>query len=97
MDNQNMTYPELRDLLVERNKTQLAKPVSACIVFAESNWPDRHYPLRSRTYEVSSDNKAFPAELLLHQPVRFLLGWHRPDGSPRLVHEGLRQQGRLGR
>ena len=59
MDNQNMTYPELRDLFVERNKTQLAKPVSACIVFAESNWPDRHYPLRSRTYEVSSDNKAF--------------------------------------
>ena len=44
MDNQNMTYPELRDLFVERNKTQLAKPVSACIVFAESNWPDRHYP-----------------------------------------------------
>ena len=37
MDNQNMTYPELRDLFVERNKTQLAKPVSACIVFAESN------------------------------------------------------------
>ena len=45
MDNQNMTYPELRDLFVERNKTQLAKPVSACIVFAESNWPD---PGRSR-------------------------------------------------
>lgn len=41
MDNQNMTYPELRDLFVERNKTQLAKPVSACIVFAESNCPDR--------------------------------------------------------
>lgn len=54
MDNQNVIYPELRDLFVERNKTQLAKPVSACIVFAESNWPDRHYPLRSRTYEVSS-------------------------------------------
>lgn len=59
MDNQNMTYPELRDLFVEHNKTQLAKPVSACIVFAESNWPDHHYPLCSRTYEVSSDNKAF--------------------------------------
>ena len=59
MDNQNMTYPELRDLFIEHNKTQLAKPMSACIVFAESNWPDRHYP--------------------------------------RLGHEGLRQQGRLGR
>ena len=59
MDNQNMTYPELRDLFVEHNKTQLAKPVSACIVFADSNWPDRPYPLCSRTYEVSSDNKAF--------------------------------------
>lgn len=32
MDNQNMTYPELRDLFVERNKTQLAKPVSACML-----------------------------------------------------------------
>ena len=40
MDNQNMTYPELRDLFVEHNKTQLAKPVSACIVFADSNRPD---------------------------------------------------------
>lgn len=59
MDNQNMTYPELRDLFVEHNKTQLAKPVSACIVFAESNWPDRHCPVQSRTYEISSDNKAF--------------------------------------
>ena len=59
MDNQKLTYPELRDLFVEHNKTQLAKPVIACIVFAESNWPDHHYPLRSRTYEVSSDNKAF--------------------------------------
>ena len=94
MDNQNMTYPELRDLFVEHNKTQLAKPMSAYIVFADSNWPDRHYPLRSRTYEVSSDNKAFRSRC---QPVRFLLGWHRPDGSPRLLHEGLRQQGRLGR
>lgn len=34
MDNQNMTYPELRDLFVERNKTQLAKPVSACPALA---------------------------------------------------------------
>lgn len=59
MDNQNMTYPELRDLFVEHNKTQLAKPMSACIVFADSNWPDWYYPLCSRTYEVSSDNKAF--------------------------------------
>ena len=96
MDNRNMTYPELRDLFVEHNKTQLAKPVSACIVFADSNWPDRHYPLRSRTYEVSSDTK-LSGRAAAHQPVRFLLGWHRPDGSPRLVHEGLRQQGRLGR
>lgn len=49
MDNQNMTYPELRDLFVERNKTQLAKPVSACIVFAESNW---YRLLRERTSQT---------------------------------------------
>ncbi len=59
MDNQNMTYPELRDLFVEHNKTQLAKPVSACIVFAESNWPDRHYRWRA----VPADPVPFPALL----------------------------------
>lgn len=96
MDNQNMTYPELRDLFVEHNKTQLAKPVSACIVFAESNWPDHHYPLCSRTYEVSSDNKAFRSSCCSTSLFGSCLDG-TPDGSPRLVHEGLRQQGWLGR
>lgn len=38
MDNQNITYPELRDLFVEHNKTKLAKPVSACIVCEHLIW-----------------------------------------------------------
>lgn len=59
MENKHMTYPELRDLLTAHNESHLGEPVTACIVFAESNWPDRHYPVQSRTYEISSDNKAF--------------------------------------
>lgn len=69
MDNQNMTYPELRDLFVERNKTQLAKPVSACIVFAESNWPDRHYPPRAQKPRTSRDKSLLhgnPKDPTLH-------------------------------
>ena len=54
-----MTFPNRGALSFKHNKPQLPKPGSPCIVFADSNWPDRHYPLRSRTYEVSSDNKAF--------------------------------------
>ena len=97
MDNQNMTYPELRDLFVEHNKTQLAKPVSACIVFADSNWPDWYYPLCSRTYEVSSDNKAFRPSCCSTSLFGSCLDGTDQMVSPRLVHEGLRQQGRLGR
>lgn len=54
-----MTFPELRDLFIEHNKEHLGDPLTAFIVFSEHSWPKRHYPKRSRTYEISSDNKAF--------------------------------------
>lgn len=59
MESKYMTYPELRELFFEHNQNHLAEPLTACIVFSESNWPDRHYPVQSRTYEIRSDNKAF--------------------------------------
>lgn len=59
MKSNRITYPELRDLFVEHNKEHLGDPLTAFIVFSESNWPNRYYPERSRTYEISSDNKAF--------------------------------------
>lgn len=59
MENKYMTYPELRDLFIAHNKDHLAEPMTAFIVFSESNWPDRHYPVRSRTYEIRSDSNAF--------------------------------------
>ena len=59
MENKHLTYPELRDLFVEHNKEHLSDPLNAYIVFSESNWPNRHYTERSRTYGISSDNKAF--------------------------------------
>lgn len=58
MKSNRMTYPELFDLFVEHNKEHLSDPMTAFIVFSESNWP-RYYSEQSRTYEISSDNKAF--------------------------------------
>ena len=79
MDNQmHDLLPDWRDRFGGHNETQLAKPVSACIVFARTaEWPDCHYPLRSRTYEVGSDNKDCPVQMLLHQP-RSVPAWMAP-------------------
>lgn len=60
MTSKKMTYNELRNFFMKHNDNGgLKNPVSGYIVFSESNWPDRHYPESSRTYEISSDNKAF--------------------------------------
>ena len=60
MTSKKMTYNELRDFFIKHNDNGgLENPISGYIVFSESNWPDCHYSLASRTYEVSSYNKAF--------------------------------------
>lgn len=33
--------------------------INAVVVFKASNWPDKAYPLESRSYRVASDNKRF--------------------------------------
>lgn len=54
-----MSFADMRDLFIEHNKIHLGEPLTGYIVFTEGTWLDHVYPLKSRTYEVSSDNKAF--------------------------------------
>lgn len=54
-----MTFSDLKDLFYEHNKANLNPPLVGYIVFTEGTWIDHVYSLESRTYEVSSDNKAF--------------------------------------
>ena len=61
-----LTYAELRSILCSHNsnngiqsKGADKKPIYGVIVFREDNWPEYEYSLESRSYRVSSDNKAF--------------------------------------
>lgn len=60
-----MTYKELKNYFIEYNKThnRVNNPIKGVIVFREDNWPDNNYSLESRSYVVSSDNKAFIASM----------------------------------
>lgn len=61
-----LTYPELRSILYGHNEQMKIgvkgidkKPIYGVIVFKSENWPDKDYSIESRSYRVSSDNKAF--------------------------------------
>jgi len=61
---EHITYGELRKVLCKHNekiefKGEDKRPLKAVIVFRSDNWPDRDYSLQSRSYELTSDNKAF--------------------------------------
>ena len=51
-----MTYKEMAKLF--RDSEENGKHITGVIVFSNDSW-DRAYPLDSRSYIVSSDNKAF--------------------------------------
>lgn len=53
-----MIYPELKALFQELKRTSPKEDLTAHIVFTEDSF-GKPYPLISRTYAVSSDNKAF--------------------------------------
>ena len=55
---EKITYAELRKIFCDHEADRPDTHLSACIVFAEDSWTTK-YPLESRTYEISSDNKAF--------------------------------------
>lgn len=53
-----MTYPELKSLFRELKRTSPKKDLTAHIIFTEDSFA-KFFPLLSRTYSISSDNKAF--------------------------------------
>ena len=53
-----ITYAELAKIFREHEAARPDNHLTACIVFTEDSWPTK-YPLESRTYEISSNNKAF--------------------------------------
>lgn len=53
-----ITYAELRNLFREHESTNPREHLTGFIVFTEDSF-EHSYPLDSRTYEVSSNNKAF--------------------------------------
>ena len=53
-----MTYPELKNICREQKRTSPREDLTAHIIFTEDSFT-RPYPLLSRTYLVSSDNKGF--------------------------------------
>jgi hypothetical protein len=53
------TYEQLKEVFRQHERVYPSKPLTAVIVFKPESWPDHLYPLASRSYRVSSDNKAF--------------------------------------
>lgn len=60
-----LTYKELKKAFYDFNNTHhwSTESIKGVIVFREDNWPDDNYSLESRSYVVSSDNKAFIASM----------------------------------
>jgi len=54
----NMNYSELKQIFQELKRNFPREDLAAHIIFTEDSF-DKPYPLLSRTYRVSSDNKAF--------------------------------------
>ena len=55
---ETMTYGKLKEIFQAHEATNPKEHLTAHIIFAEDSWPQT-YPLESRTYVVSSNNKAF--------------------------------------
>ena len=53
-----MNYDELKQIFRELKRTSPKENLTAHIIFTEDSFTEP-YPLLSRTYRVSSDNKAF--------------------------------------
>lgn len=53
-----MTYAALKQAFREYNKTSLKEKLTAHIIFAENSFTQK-YPLLSRTYRITSDEKSY--------------------------------------
>lgn len=61
MEESKLTYPQLKAIFKawENQNPRPSKHLNAYIVFKPESWPGEGYRLTSRTYVVTSDNKAF--------------------------------------
>lgn len=57
------TYAELKALFRKHEREHPSKHLNAVIVFKQESWQDETYPLASRSYLVSSNNKAFQPDM----------------------------------
>ena len=55
---EKITYAKLREIFYDHEATRPTQHLTAHIVFTEDSFT-KAYPLESRTYEISSNNKAF--------------------------------------
>ena len=55
---EKITYSELKALFLRHEGTRPEKHLTGCIVFTEDSF-EKPYSLESRSYVVSSDNKAY--------------------------------------
>ena len=59
---EKITYGELKALFLQHEGTRPEKHLTGCIVFTENSF-EKPYPLESRSYVVSSNNKAYAGHL----------------------------------
>ena len=60
---QKLSYAEFHSIMSEHAAKMREDPslrsLTGYIVYKESNWPDKNYPVVSRTYEVDARDKIF--------------------------------------
>ena len=59
MAKKKMSYGEMVKVFCKHEEANPKTHLTGCIVFRSDNWPTTNFSLDSRTYIVSSDNKAF--------------------------------------
>ena len=74
-----MTYRELKDAFRELKRTSPREDLTAHIIFTEDSFA-KTYPLLSRTYLVSSDNKAFWPSMFSHSIFAWCLDRNSDQG-----------------
>ena len=89
----NMTYATMRSYF--RAAERARQHLSGFIVFSPASF-DKEYSVESRTYAVSSDNKAFRPNMGGYSILCFVPGWLRSLCPPGTVYGiGVRWQERL--
>lgn len=89
-----MTYGEVKRIFQELKRTSPRNDLTVHITFTEDSF-SKVYPLLSRTYRVSSDNKAFWPNMGGLFYLWVLFGWNRSGCPAGLVHGGGRKPRRL--